>query len=81
MLPAALACQDTSTLKKMLTEMLQLYDDHNSDAGDTIMLAYERGTFTKVSSKGSPCPDNRETMITKVNDWRFWLDKMVACKQ
>ena len=50
MLPVALACQDTATIEKMLTETRYLYEDHDRDAGDTLMMAYERGTFTKVTS-------------------------------
>ena len=50
MLPVALACQDTATIQKVLTETMQLYEDHDRDAGDTIMMAYEKGTFTKVTA-------------------------------
>ena len=49
MLPVALACQDTVTLDKLLAETTQLFEDHERDAADTIMLAFDKGTFTKVS--------------------------------
>lgn len=46
----ALACRDTATLDKLLTETTQLFEDHDRDAADTIMLAFDKGTFTKASS-------------------------------
>ena len=49
MLPVAMACQDTATLDKLLAETTQLFEDHERDAADTIMLAFDKGTFTKVS--------------------------------
>ena len=48
MLPVALACQDTATLDKLLAETTQLFEDHERDAADTIMLAFDKGTYTKV---------------------------------
>ena len=48
MLPVALGCQDTPTLDRLLTETTVLHEDHDRDAGDTLMMAFDRGTFTKV---------------------------------
>ena len=49
MLPVALACQDTATLDKLLAETIQLFEDHERDAADSIMMAFDKGTFTKAS--------------------------------
>ena len=48
MLPVALACQHPATLTSVLSDTMYLFEDHDRDAGDTIMMAYEKGTFTKV---------------------------------
>ena len=48
MLPVALGCQDAPTLDRLLTETILLHEDHDRDAGDTLMMAFDRGTFTKV---------------------------------
>ncbi|KAL3136699.1 hypothetical protein ABBQ38_005934 [Trebouxia sp. C0009 RCD-2024] len=48
MVPVALACQDIATLDQLLAETAQLFLDHDRDAADTIIMAFEKGTFTKV---------------------------------
>lgn len=48
MLLVALGCQDAASSDRLLTETILLHEDHDRDAGDTIMMAFERGTFTKV---------------------------------
>lgn len=53
MLPVALGCQDAPTLDRLLTETVLLHEDHDRDAGDTLMMAFDRGTFTKV------CPSRK----------------------
>lgn len=49
MVPVALACQDTATLDQLLADTAQLFLDHDRDAADTIIMAFDKGTFTKVS--------------------------------
>lgn len=49
MAPVALACQDSATLDQLLAETAQLFQDHDRDAADTIIMAFDRGTFTKAS--------------------------------
>ncbi|KAL3145468.1 hypothetical protein ABBQ32_003295 [Trebouxia sp. C0010 RCD-2024] len=48
MVPVALACQDTATLDQLLADTAQLFLDHDRDAADTIIMAFDKGTFTKV---------------------------------
>lgn len=49
MLPVALSCLDAATADRLLSDTTALHDDHQRDAGDTLMMAYDRGTYTKVS--------------------------------
>ena len=49
MLPVALGCQDAPTLDRLVSETILLHEDHDRDAGDTLIMAFDRGTFTKVS--------------------------------
>ncbi len=56
MVPVALACQDTATLDQLLAETAQLFQDHDSDAADTIIMAFDKGTFTKVTLLCVPAP-------------------------
>ncbi|DBA69455.1 TPA: hypothetical protein ACH3X2_012800 [Trebouxia sp. C0005] len=48
MLPVALGCQDAPTLDRLLSETILLHEDHDRDAGDTLIMAFDRGTFTKI---------------------------------
>lgn len=48
MLPVALGCQDAPTLDRLLSETTLLHEDHDRDAGDTLIMAFDRGTFTKI---------------------------------
>ncbi len=48
MLPVALGCQDAPTLDRLVSETILLHEDHDRDAGDTLVMAFDRGTFTKV---------------------------------
>ncbi len=48
MLPVALGCQDAPTLDRLLSETILLHEDHDRDAGDTLTMAFDQGTFTKV---------------------------------
>jgi len=48
MLPVALGCQDAPTLDRLVSETTLLHEDHDRDAGDTLIMAFDRGTFTKV---------------------------------
>ena len=48
MLPVAIGCQDPASTDAMLTDTIMLHEDHDRDAGDTLMMAFDKGTFTKV---------------------------------
>ena len=48
MLPVALGCQDAPTLDRLVSETILLHEAHDRDAGDTLIMAFDRGTFTKV---------------------------------
>lgn len=48
MLPVALGCLDTATADRLVRDSIALHEDHQRDAGDTLMMAYDCGTFTKV---------------------------------
>ena len=50
MLPVSIGCQDSASTDSMLSETIMLHEDHDRDAGDTLMMAFEKGTFTKVCS-------------------------------
>ena len=53
MLPVSLGCQDPASTQAMLTDTILLHEDHDRDAGDTLMMAFDKGTFTKVLSLAS----------------------------
>ena len=48
MLPVATGCLDGATADRLLKDCIALHDDHERDAGDTLMMAYDHGTYTKV---------------------------------
>lgn len=48
MLPVATGCLDSATADRLLKDCIALHDDHERDAGDTLMMAYDHGTYTKV---------------------------------
>ena len=48
MLPVALGCLDAATADRLIRDSIALHEDHRRDAGDTLMMAYDCGTFTKV---------------------------------
>lgn len=49
MLPALLGSGSEDQAASLLEDMLNLYSDHERDAGDTLMMAFEAGSWTKVS--------------------------------
>ena len=50
MLPVALSCLDGATADRLLADTIALHSDHQRDAGDTLMMAYDQGTYSKVWS-------------------------------
>ena len=48
MLPVAMSCLDGATADRLLGDIVALHSDHQRDAGDTLMMAYDQGTYTKV---------------------------------
>ena len=38
--------------KALLNDILELYDDHRKDRGDTIFMAYQHCSYTKVCHNG-----------------------------
>ncbi|KAK9867602.1 hypothetical protein WJX84_007687 [Apatococcus fuscideae] len=48
LLPGLLGAGSSDEAASLLEDMLSLYSDHERDAGDTLMMAYEAGSWTKV---------------------------------
>lgn len=52
LLPGLLGAGSEDEAASLLDDMLRLYSDHERDAGDTLMMAYEAGSWTKVTHSG-----------------------------
>ena len=52
LLPGLLGAGSEDEAASLLDDMLRLYSDHERDAGDTLMMAYEAGSWTKVRRSG-----------------------------
>lgn len=48
LLPVLLGLGASATTSSFLHVILGLFEDHGRDAGDTVMMAYDENTYTKV---------------------------------
>lgn len=64
MLPVALGCLDVATAERLLDDSIALHDDHQRDAGDTLMMAYDRGTYTKACLSCRACSQHLAGLLS-----------------
>ena len=55
LLPICVALGEQEAAAQILTDTTDLHEDHGRDAGDTIMTAFQAGTYTKVTTPTWAC--------------------------